>query len=183
MGDGLLNTKIKKWISILCALVLVLGVAVLPTAVNADSVIELTPSYLHKTTKSTVDGVDVYTTNTWDAGSITFNYQIEAGYDYYITFDYMGNGKGYAQAPMFSTVTSSTDKLNDMATNPVAVNLLNTASEFKNVWCEVSGEELLASGGSYLIINWKHLTSAAKFKNFRIYKKFNQNRKNLSIFA
>ena len=160
----------KRLLSVLCALAIVLGVAVLPTAVNADSPVELNPTCLHNVTKTEEGGADVYTAGTWNAGSITFDYKIESGYRYFLAFDYMGKSTADAQAPMASTVATDSTKLNDEVAKAVALNLPTSTTEFKPVWIEISGEDLLASGGEYLAINWKHLTTEAKFKSFKIFK-------------
>ena len=160
----------KRLLSIICALLLMLGVVVLPTGVIADSVTELSESYLHHVTKTQVGGEDIYTTNTWDAGSITFDYKIESGYRYYLSFNYMGKATSAAQIPMATTVDSKTKYLNDVVANPVTLNIAESTSSYSTVWTEISGDDLLKNGGEYLIINWKHLTSVSKFKNFKVVK-------------
>ena len=127
-------------------------------------------SYLHHTASKLDDAEAVYTSNTWDAGSITFDYKIQEGYTYYLSFDYKGKAGAYVQPPMASTVETITKSLNDEVEQAVSLNLPESTGSFSSVMCELSGNELLASGGEYLAINWKHLTSAANFKNFKIHR-------------
>ena len=172
----------KKIISIICALVIVIGIAVLPPVANASSVIELVPSKLYAAEESTVNGEKVYTpTPRYAGGSITFNYEIESGYVYYLSFDYMGSNRSDAQLPCAITLETTASYAKDIVSSAVSLDLPNTTDAFKTVIFEIKGEDLLASGGKYLAINWKWLLYDTAFKNFKIIKEEIENKAIVSI--
>lgn len=160
----------KRLLSVLCAFAVVFGTLILPYAVNADSAVSLTPSELHRVDSAESSGETVYTAGTWDAGSVTFDYKIEAGYTYYLSFDYKGKNTADGQAPAASTVATANTTLNDAVAGSVKLTLPNKTDAFSVAWCELSGDALLASGGQYLALNWVHLTENSYFKNFKIIK-------------
>ncbi len=88
----------KKILSIFCALTLIMSVLIIPSAMisSAESPevgveVELTPSDHYGYTKCTDDGGTYYEMNTDIADhALVFDYQIESGYDYYLTYDYKG---------------------------------------------------------------------------------------------
>lgn len=140
------------------------------TKIKSDN--GLMPSKLHNVAQGIdSDGDITYTTGTWNAGSITFDYEIEADYTYLITFDY--KGKSYAQSlnPSLSTVATPELYLNNPNPNGyISPSFPNSPDKFTQAALLVEGNDLLESGGKYLIINWVHLDPISIFKNFKISK-------------
>jgi len=128
----------------------------------------------YEVTPSVVDGEAVYTSGTYDRGSLTFDYVIEAGYNYILEYDYKGhnwtNGE-LDRAPSAYTVATPNTYVNANVASAIALGVpANQTGSWKRCNKLLSGDELLACGGTYLCIMWSGLVPAANFKNFKIYK-------------
>ena len=130
----------------------------------------LMPSYLHNTSMGAEDGDLIFTSGTWNAGSITFDYQIEEGYDYYLSFQFKGHNYAAAQHPSASTVATATTNLNGTVSSAIKLGVPSSKTAWSSVFVPLDGDALLASGGTYLAINWVHVDPAGNYKNFKIAK-------------
>lgn len=166
--------KLIKILSVVCVLAIIISVSALPYGVNAVSIENPEATELHNVIATEEEGETVYCVASWKANSVTFDYKIEAGYIYCLSFDYKGTNRfdsaSAGQALKASTVKSKTDYLNDAVENAVVIGLSEYSEAYKSVWCELSGDDLLESGGCYLALNWKHLTENSYFKSFKIVK-------------
>ena len=107
--------------------------------------------------------------------SITFDYEIESGYTYFISFDWMGhtyNEGGYT--PKVTTVASPTDNVTSKVEAAVTLGVPSSTEAYTPVLAAISGDDLLASGGKYLAINWVNLVSDPYFRNLKISKVTNE---------
>ena len=87
----------KKQISFLCTFAIFLSIFQLPfsafaalsdSEINSPEVgveVELTPSDLFNYTECSDDDGVYYEGSTWADNALVFDYQIESGYDYYLT--------------------------------------------------------------------------------------------------
>ena len=166
----------KKILSILCVLSLIMSIAIIPAAFNvsAENVDgDIAPSATFGVTVLTEDDETVYRSGTWDRGSLTFDYVIESGYSYVFEFDYMGHnwksGADDRTAAAFTVATPETTVNNNNAT-AVSLNVPSSKTAWTHVARVLSGDALLECGGTYLCVNWSGLDPAANFKNFKIHK-------------
>ena len=86
----------KKQISFICILAILLSTIMLPlltfadngssdNSVPCDVEVELIPSDLFNYTECSDDDGVYYEGSTWADNALVFDYQIESGYDYYLT--------------------------------------------------------------------------------------------------
>ncbi len=91
----------KKQISFICILAILLSTIMLPlltfadngssdNSVPCDVEVELIPSDLFNYTECSDDDGVYYEMSTGNDHALVFDYQIESGYDYYLTYDYKG---------------------------------------------------------------------------------------------
>lgn len=167
----------KRILSIVLSASLLLSTGILAKADTTETEsdlgvsVDITPSYLNRVTESTNDdGETVYTSGTWNDGSITFDYLIEKDYIYVITFDYMGHSYAGNQIPSASTVASATTPVNGKKASVVPLNVPSSKTAWTSVKRTLKGADLLASGGTYLAIHWSQVDPESNFKNFKIMK-------------
>lgn len=133
------------------------------------------PQNIHyEVTPSVVDGEAVYTSGTYDRGSLTFDYVIESGYNYILEYDYKGHNWKSGEldrAPSAYTVATPNTYVNANVASAIDLGVpANQTASWKRCYKLLSGDELLACGGTYLTIMWSGLDPAANFKNFKITK-------------
>ena len=175
----------KKILSILCVLSLIMSIAIIPSAFTAfadDTVseedaatTELIPSSMLSVNETEENGVKVYDWTKWGKTSITFDYVIESGYNYILEFDYKsGNSNiaGYTTRISAKTVANSTDNVTSSGTQFVSLGMQASTDWYTDYQVLLNGDDLLESGGSYLAIfseNLEYSTNPA-FRNFSITK-------------
>lgn len=166
----------KKILSILCVLSLIMGIAIVPAAfvASAEGTVNLVPSAMLNVTSTTENDVTSYNYKGWGKTSLTFDYVIESGYNYILEFDYIKNKNmnvaEYTTRISAKTVASKDDVLTEIGTQFVTLSM-QKSTEWKNDYqIFLNGDDLLESGGAYLMIFSKDLEYDASFRNFSITK-------------
>ena len=182
----------KKQISFLCTFAIFLSIFQLPfsafaalsdSEINSPEVgveVELTPSDHYGYTKCTDDGGTYYEMNTDIADhALVFDYQIESGYDYYLTYDYKGpatnNWGGWLQG-IGAVAYPNTTAAGNTGYNGNAIQFSepNSTSEWSTGNVEIlSGDKLLSTStknGTYLAITSSCLDKIHAFRNIKITK-------------
>ena len=177
----------KKILSIFCALTLIMSVLIIPSAMisSAESPevgveVELTPSDLYSYTECTdADGVYYQMSTEKNDHALVFDYQIESGYYYYLTYDYKGpttkNYGGWQQGIGAEADPNKTGAAGYIGYNGNAIQFNEPYST--DVWSTgnveiLSGDKLLSiskNNGTYLAITSSFANSHA-FRNIKITK-------------
>ena len=132
----------------------------------------LTPSATNNVTYE--DGV--YTFSTYTGNSVTFDYEIRAGYTYILSYDYKGhNVTDRGQNPAVSAVSSKNHSENRKLTDSGQIIPLDIGSHTDSYVTYITvftGDELLkrseGGNGKYLMINAAAVAPACSFKNLKI---------------
>ena len=172
----------KKILSIILSISLIFSVVFTGISTTAETTdtdlgvyVDIIPSYVYNVSESTNDsGETVYTTTTWQDGSIVFDYLIEEDYVYYLSFDYMGHNYAGNQKPSASTVATPTTKAAGKVLSAINLNVPHRNGDpdkdWNNVKARLKGSDLLASGGKYLAVHWSQVDPSSNYKNFKIMK-------------
>ena len=180
----------KKQISFICILAILLSTIMLPlltfadngssdNSVPCDVEVELIPSDLFNYTECSDDDGVYYEMSTGNDHALVFDYQIESGYDYYLTYDYKGpatiNYGGWMQG-IGAVAYPNTTAAGNTGYNGNAIQFSepNSTSEWSKVNLEIlSGDRLLSisrKNGTYLAITSSYVDAHA-FRNIKITKK------------
>ena len=180
----------KKQISFICILAILLSTIMLPlltfadngssdNSVPCDVEVELIPSDLFNYTECSDDDGVYYEMSTGNDHALVFDYQIESGYDYYLTYDYKGpatnNWGGWLQG-IGAVAYPNTTAAGNTGYNGNAIQFSepNSTSEWSTVNLEIlSGDRLLSisrKNGTYLAITSSYVDAHA-FRNIKITKK------------
>jgi len=135
---------------------------------------EIVPEKIKEVDYAIEDGDVVYKGYpNWGSGSMTFDYKIEAGYNYYLVYEYRGHDWFNKYAPAANAVaTDETITTGEHTTGYIALGIPQSKTAFTTKYVKLDGDALLTSGGSYLMIDWVGCTpeNVADFKNIRIVK-------------
>ena len=175
----------KKIVSIFCALAVIIGTFSIP-AITASAVetagtaTELTPSGYWQSgslvSEATETEPAVYGKgNTeFQVGGMVFDYEIRAGYTYYLEFDYCGTNDFYELYP-YVTVTHASNAFRETKPDNSSVKLnlpAGATDDWKKVSQIISGDVLLSCNlepsGKYLEIGWHFTGGHVMFKNMKI---------------
>ena len=181
----------KKQISFICILAILLSTIMLPlltfadngssdNSVPCDVEVKLTPSDLYGYTECTdADGVYYQMSTEKNDHALVFDYQIESGYDYYLTYDYKGpatiNYGGWMQG-IGAVAYPNTTAAGNTGYNGNAIQFSepNSTSEWSTGNVEIlSGDKLLSTStknGTYLAITSSCLDKIHAFRNIKITK-------------
>jgi len=146
----------KKILSIILSISLIFSVVFTGISTTAETTdtdlgvyVDIIPSYVYNVSESTNDsGETVYTTTTWQDGSIVFDYLIEEDYVYYLSFDYMGHNYAGNQKPSASTVATPTTKAAGKVLSAINLNVPHRNGDpdkdWNNVKARLKGSDWLA---------------------------------------
>ena len=179
----------KKQVSFICVLSILLSTIMVPLLTLADNVssgnsvpcnveTNLIPCDMHNYTKCTDDNGVYYEKAAGNDHALVFDYQIESGYDYYLIYDYKGpatgNYGGWLQG-IAATVFPNKKAAGNTGYNGNAIQL--NEPESSDSWSAgnieiLNGDKLLGSkeGGTYLAITSSYVDNHA-FRNLKIVKK------------
>ena len=178
-------SRFNKCLSVISAIAVLAGTIQLNGIfANASSVAftNLTPSVSKAVEQSTEDGTAVYSKEAkWlSVGGMVFNYKIESGKKYLLTFDYevpgaeLNAGKFAWKPPQVSTVKSSGAYEEREPANAVKLGLPASGTIGWTAFGQLlEGDDLLNSGvegTEYLQIDWGWLNDGrtVRFKNIKI---------------
>ena len=178
-------SRFNKCLSVISAIAVLVGTIQLNSIfANASSVAftNLTPSASKAVEQSTEDGAAVYSKEAkWlSVGGMVFNYKIESGKKYLLTFDYevpgneLNTGKFAWKPPQASTVKSSGAYEEREPANAVKLGLPASGTIGWTAFGQLlEGDDLLNSGvegTEYLQIDWGWLNDGrtVRFKNIKI---------------
>ena len=175
----------KKIVSFFCALAVIVGTFVIPAATvsateASDTAAALIPSAYWNNAKTISEATDtepaVYgkDDNQFTVGGMVFDYEIKAGYTYYLEFDYCGT-KDFDTFYPYVTVTHASNAFRETKPDNSSVKL-NLPAKATNDWKKVSqiisGDALLSCNlepsGKYLEIGWHFTGGRVMFKNMKI---------------
>ena len=135
---------------------------------------EIVPEKIKEVDYTVEDGDIVYRGYpNWGSGSMTFDYQFEAGYDYYLIYEFRGHNWFNNYMPCVTAVaTDETVTTGEKNANSIDLDISSSKTSFIKRYVKLDSDTLLASGGTYFMLEWVGCTpeNIADFKNIRIVK-------------